>query len=177
VSRSLIIVIAGALAALLCGCAGYRHGATLSHPELKSVAIGEIRNASQTPHLETYLRQHLAEQFSADGTLRLVSVDDADCIVIAEVADFEIAGIAETRIASAREEQRINRSTAFRSDVSVNWRLDLPNAATPLLKPRKTVGRGIYPERLDQAQAQQAGLKQATHDAARQIVSAVTEGW
>ena len=175
-SRVFSIIAVGGLALLLSGCAGYRQG-TLSHPDLKSVAIGEIRNASQTPHLETYLRQHLAERFSADGTLRLVSLEDADCVVVAEVASYDIAGIAERRVASSEEEQRINRTTSFRSDVRVNWRLDIPDAKQPLLKPRKTVGRGTFPERLDPTQAQQAGLKQATYDAARQIVSAVTEGW
>ena len=164
------------LAALVTGCAGYRQG-SLVHPDLKTVAIGEIRNASSVPHLEIYLRQHLAEQFSSDGTLRLTNLDDADCIIIAEVKDFDVAGIAETRVDSPDDDQRINRSTAFRANVRVHWRLDVANGSRPLLAPRETVGRGVYPERLDYVQAQERGLKQATYDAAQQIVVAVTEGW
>ena len=79
--RSLLLSAVLLSALLLPGC-GYHLG-SIAHPQIKTVAVADVKNETYEVMAATLLRNILTERFQFDNSLKLTSMDKADCIVYA----------------------------------------------------------------------------------------------
>ncbi len=90
-----VILLAGAVAWLACGCAGYRLGPTSGAPAReKSVYVVPFHNATMEPRLGEALTQALRKRLSQEGTFRLVTRRPADVTVSGTLAKYERHAVA-----------------------------------------------------------------------------------
>ena len=60
---------------------GYYHMGSMMHPQIKTIAISTIRNDTREPLLTELARTQIAARFQSDNSLKLVSKEEADCIL------------------------------------------------------------------------------------------------
>jgi hypothetical protein len=165
------------LMALFAGGCGYHHG-SLMHPQLKTIAIGTVDNQTGDPRLAMYVRQRLPEALQKDGSLRLVSSrDEADCVVHTAIKKYKVKSIGEVEAESGEDRQRFNRTSIFGVSVAIDYQLEIPSRAEPLLPVKEVNGEAEYSELADASRVREDGLRQAIYQAAEQIVSGITEAW
>jgi outer membrane lipopolysaccharide assembly protein LptE/RlpB len=63
-------------------------------PDIKTVAIPVFGNRTTKPAVETEMTRALADAFTTDGRLRVVSRDVADALLEGEVTSYELLSIA-----------------------------------------------------------------------------------
>ena len=155
---------------LLSGC-GYKLG-YISHPQLSTVAVAPVGNDTLSYNAAAILRQKLTEVFTTDGSMKLKSLSKADCIVYAKI----------TKISYAESSGRLSDDDDFLPDewkvtAEVEFSVVLPGRAKPLIGPKKISGSAEFIRDADLENARTNGLNQALFDAARTVVSNVTEAW
>ena len=156
---------------LLPGC-GYHLG-SISHPQIKTVAIADVKNETYEVLAGTLLRNILAERFQFDNSLKLTSMDKADCIVYARVVNISNSGIS-WNFNSKVEDYRANE---YRLSVVVQYTVLMPGRAKPLVPQSIASGSSLYLFALDPAIGRVGALKQALLRVSNQIVVATTEAW
>ena len=156
---------------VLCGC-GYSF-TSLTHPPLESVAVAPVTNETLSYNASAVLRQKLTELFTVDGSMKLKTVQSADCIVYARIlkVNFRELGISSTNDDDdfLPEEWKVT--------VSVEFSVVIPGRAKPLIGPKTVTGTAEFVNGNDLETARLNGVKQALFSAAGTIVSNLTEAW
>lgn len=80
------------LLACVSGC-GYRVG-SLMHPQIRTVAVAPVVNETIAYNVSAEVRGLLCEAFMTDGSLKLVDMSKADCIVYARVLGVNFSEIS-----------------------------------------------------------------------------------
>ncbi len=80
---------------------GYRVG-SLMHPQIKTVAIADVKNETTEVLASAIMRKLLAERFQFDNSLKIVSLDKADCIVYCRIKGIENQGFPGTAMTTTR---------------------------------------------------------------------------
>lgn len=153
------------------GC-GY-HVGSISHPQIKTVAIAEVKNETYEVLAAALLRDILAERFQFDNSLKLTSVEKADCIVYARVTNVSNSSVS-WRYNSKVDDYRANE---YRLSVQVEYLVRMPGRAQPLVPKSSASGSSLYLFSHDPAIGRVSALKQALLRVSNQIVSATTEAW
>ena len=164
---SAVLVSAG----FLQGC-GYHLG-SLCHPQIKTVAIAEVKNETYEVLAAALLRDLLAERFQFDNSLKLTSLDKADCIVYARVLSVTNHNVS-WRYNSKVDDYRANE---YRLSVSVEYLVRIPGRGQPLVAKSVATGSSQYLFSHDPAIGRLSALKQALLRVSNSIVSATTEAW
>ncbi len=157
---------------LFASSCGYRTG-SLMHPQIKTVAIADVKNDTTEVLASTIMRKILAERFQFDNSLKVVSMEDADCIVYCRIKKVQNQGISW---ASTDSDQTF-RPSEFRLTVTVEFSVQVPGQAMPLVPLSSTDGTATYQYLADPAIGRQDGLQQACLKIANNIVSSTTEAW
>ena len=71
---------------------GYHMG-TMMHPQIKTVAIAEVRNETREVLAGTIMRKQLAERFQFDNSLKITTPEKADCIVMCRILNIRNIGV------------------------------------------------------------------------------------
>ena len=165
----LILVLLGGV--LLPGC-GYQVG-SLTHPQLKTIAIADVKNETYEVLGSALLRNILAERFQFDNSLKLAPMDRADCIVYTRILQVENSDIKLRNTG----DQKNYFPSEYRMTVTVEYTVRMPGKAQPLV-PSSTVSEScIYQYTYDPAIGRAGGLKQCFLRVANHIVNATTEAW
>lgn len=176
---------AGVAAALMlalglgAGCQGY-HQASLMHPQIHSIAIGEFRNETPDAGLTVHLRQKLADQFMTDGSIAIKGRERADVVVQGRITGMSSGGLAANRRArEARDQDNRDayQTTVYEATVAVEYEVVMPGLRRPVLDKREVKGKAEYASLPDFAVARDEAMRRAVQDAAQQIALAITEGW
>ncbi|MCI6287264.1 MAG: LPS assembly lipoprotein LptE [Lentisphaeria bacterium] len=167
---SACLLIAG-LSTLISSC-GYRVG-SLMHPQIKTIAIADIKNESSEPLGSALLRNILAERFQFDNSLKLTSLSKADCILYAR-----IMGITNSSVTwRSTDNEQTYRPNEFSISVAVEFTVLIPGQAKPLVERHILSSSATYLFTNDPAIGRQNGLKQAFLRVSDSIVRATTEAW
>ena len=166
---SVILVSAG----FLPGC-GY-HVGSITHPQIKSVAIADVKNETYEVLAAALLRSILAERFQFDNSLKLTSMEKADCIVYARVTRVSNNSISWTYNSKTDDENY--RANEYQLTVTVEYLVRMPGRGQPLVPKSIAVGSSNYLFSHDPAIGRVSALKQAMLRISNQIVSATTEAW
>lgn len=153
------------------GC-GYHLG-SIAHPQIKTVAIADVKNETYEVLAATLLRNVLAERFQFDNSLKLTSMDKADCIVYARVMNVSNSSVV-WRYNRKDEDYRAHE---YRISVNVEYIVRIPGRAEPLVPKSSVSGSSLYLFSHDPAIGRVSALKQALLRISDQIVSSTTEAW
>lgn len=162
-----LLVLLGALS----GC-GYRLG-SMMHPQIKTIAIGDVVNETTAYNVSVQLQQLLSEQFQLDGSLKVVTRPRADCIVYARILSVGYVEIASR----AYIEDGVYQPQQWQTRVNVEFSVVIPGNKEPLIE--RTVVNGIsnFQVQADLEVNRQRSIMMACRDAAQKIVQNTTEAW
>ena len=158
------------LLACVSGC-GYRVG-SLMHPQIRTVAVAPVVNETIAYNVSAEVRGLLCEAFMTDGSLKLVDMSKADCIVYARVR-----GVNFSEISWATKSNDFDVPNQWRVSLFIEYSVVIPGQAKPLLTARKASGSADFQTGADQEIGRRNGIRQAAYAAAKNVVSGVTEGW
>jgi len=156
---------------ILCGC-GYHMG-SMMHPQIKTIAISDIRNDTREPLLTAVVRNQLAEAFQFDNSLSLKQKDEADCILYCRIISAETRTIRE----SSTDNDRTYRPSEFRITLNAEFMVKIPGKSEPLIKLRPVSGSANYQYNADPNVGKYYGMRQAAYNLSRLIVEYTTEAW
>jgi hypothetical protein len=160
------------------GCA-YRLG-SLMHPQIETVAIDTVANLTDQPQLTAQFKDRLAMQFLQDGSVRISTPDQADAVVrgcVVSVSTERLAS-AERRDDDERDaDSEAYQTTVYRTTVVVEYELRQPGRASPVIPLTPVRGSADFAGLPDLEIARQAALAQAVNDAAKAVVTGITEAW
>ena len=158
-------------AVFLPGC-GYHLG-SIAHPQIKTVAIADVKNETFEVLASALLRNTLAERFQFDNSLKLTTLDKADCIVYARIVNIYNHNVT-WRYNSRSDEFKAND---FRISVTVEYVVRIPGRAQPLVPKNTVTSSTLYLFTHDPAIGRFSALKQAMLRVSDLIVNATTEAW
>lgn len=159
----------------LSGC-GYRIG-NLGHPQLKSIAVAPVVNETLSYNLAAQTRNMLCERITTDGTMKLVGESTADCILYARVMDVKFSESASSSTSRSRDGWDQYTPTQWLVKISIEYSLVIPGRFTPLIDKRMVSGSAYFMAGPDLESARANGTRQAAYDAAKKLVSDITEVW
>ncbi len=151
---------------------GYHMG-SMMHPQIKTIAIAEIRNDTKEPLFTKIMRQQLAEQVQVDGSLKLVSQSEADCILYCQIQDIDTISIRE----DSDDGQENYRPSEFRVRITGSFQVLIPGQSKPLIPRRQISASADYQYESDPQIVRFQGLKQAAKRFASLAIQYTTEAW
>jgi hypothetical protein len=160
------------------GCQ-YQVGSVM-HPQVHSVAVGTISNATAEPTFTAILRGKLAEEFMRDGSLTVTDSKRADAIVDGEIVKCRTRKLARAKVRDEREradDKDAWQTVVYRAEVVVKYRVRVPGYKNPLLAESEVTGHADFSRFPDVSIPRQTAFRQALRDAALQITANVTEAW
>lgn len=169
--RSFVVAVVSALPLLFCGC-GYRMG-SLMHPQIKTVAVAPVVNETLAYNAAAQVRSLLCERFQTDGSLKLVDEKTADCIVYARVTGFGFSAVTWSKTSDDDKFE----PNQWRASITIEYSVMLPGRAKPLISKRMADGSANFMSGPDLEIARNSALRQSSLEAAKKIVSSVTEAW
>jgi len=158
--------------AILLNSCGYNIG-SIMHPQIKTIAIAPVKNDTAEPDVSAWLRQSLAEQFELDGSLKVKSIQEADCVLYARIVNVKTEGTSF----SSFDGNQTFQPAEFDVSVTVEYTVIVPSRTTPLIELREVIGETKYQVAADHFVSRRRGVQQACREAARKAVIYVTEAW
>ena len=168
-----------ALCFLVLGCAlsgvscGYYHMGSMMHPQIKTIAISTIRNDTKEPLLTELARTQIAARFQSDNSLKLVSKEDADCILYVRLVDV---ATSVSRYNPGYEEDEY-RPAEFHLTLNAEMEVLIPGRSEPLIRKRTVSGSANYQYNVDPQVGKYYGMRLACFDLGGEIVQYTTEAW
>ena len=171
-SKLAAIFLAAASLLIFGSSCGYHLG-SMAHPQLKTIAIAPVKNDTLEPMAADIMRQQLCEQFQVDGSLKLVSLQEADIILyckISKVANKDISWHSTDR-------QVTYRPFMFTLEITSEFSVVMPGRGEPVIPSRGVSETATYEITADPEQGRSNGVKQACYNSARKMVEYTVEAW
>ena len=127
------LVFCCVLSAVLSGC---YHMGSMMHPQIKTIAISTIRNDTKEPLLTELARTQIAARFQSDNSLKLVSKEEADCILYVRL----VSVTSTMRRYNPGVEEDEYRPAEFHVSLSAEMEVLIPGRSEPLIKKRTVSG-------------------------------------
>ena len=168
-----------ALCVLVLGCAlsgvscGYYHMGSMMHPQLKTIAISTIRNDTREPLLTELARTQIAARFQNDNSLKLVSKEEADCILYVRLVDV-VTSVSRYNPGYEEDEYR---PAEFHLTLNAEMEVLIPGRSEPLIRKRTVSGYANYQYNVDPQVGKYYGMRLACFDLGGEIVQYTTEAW
>lgn len=153
------------------GC-GY-HWGSIAHPQIKTIAIAPVTNDTLEYNVSAEMRGMLAEQFMVDGSLRVVSLEEADCVIYCIVKKLETASTGE----DSRDNEMTYRPAQWALEMTAEFQVIIPGRAKPLIPLTTVYGYSTYQVTADNETGRRRGVMMACRDLACHMVTSVTEAW
>lgn len=158
---------------LFTGC-GYRIGArSMMHPQVKSIAVAEIKNDTLEMLAASVMRQQLCERFQFDGGLTLKNLGSSDCVLYGKITSVTNRTIRE----DSMNNDVTYRPAEFQITVRLEYTVLIPGRGEPLIPKRIVSGSANYQILADPAVSRANALKQACYNTAKLAVEYTTEAW
>ena len=159
------------LAFLFAGCAGYQLGpATPGYlRQVHTIAVPTFSNTTLVPRIEVLVTGTVIKQFQQDGTFRIVNADAADAIL-----KGEIVGVNRNPARSVRG--NVLSTTEFSLTMTVKYNL-VGRDGKPLGAGGAASGGTSFFVGQDVNTDERQAMPLAAEELARNLVSALSEGW
>ena len=164
---------------LVLGCAlsgvscGYYHMGSMMHPQIKTIAISTIRNDTREPLLTELARMQIAARFQSDNSLKLVSKEEADCILYVRLVDV-VTSVSRYNPGYEEDEYR---PAEFHLTLNAEMEVLIPGRSEPLIRKRTVSGYANYQYNVDPQVGKYYGMRLACFDLGGEIVQYTTEAW
>ena len=151
------------------GCAGYQLGSTLP-PGIRTVHVPIVINETNEPDVESETTRALIQELQKEGSLRVVSEDQADLVLQVKVRHVTTDAIRYRRDrATTGSEYRM----LMQADISVVRRAD----KSVFLERADVAGEATFVLAGDLRTGKRNALPIAARDLSHDIVEAVVESW
>ncbi|MCK5835202.1 MAG: hypothetical protein KAG98_05690 [Lentisphaeria bacterium] len=162
----------------LSACRGYHIG-NLKHPDIDSIAVMPLENESNRPQLSIDVQSGLRVAIQGDGTYKLKNSKEADCIIYAKVLSGRTIGVGTTYRADSKDNDDGNNygTTMYKYEITVEYTVLLPGQNRPLIKTAVVTGENRFSAMPDIEQSRAMAARIAAEDAAKTIISSITEAW
>lgn len=153
----------------LTSCAGYRLGSQLP-ADIRTVHVFIARNLTDEPLLENDVTRAVLSQLARDGSLRVVSEDEADALLFIEITGYQSQAIGFDARNRARPDE-------FRLLLQANTILTRRSSGATLVRSGTLEGRSTFSLVGDLTTSRRTALPSASEDLARRLVATITEAW
>ncbi|HMH49290.1 MAG TPA: LptE family protein [Candidatus Acidoferrum sp.] len=163
-----VAALAVVLVTLACAGCGYSLRGNLP-AHIKTVAVPIFQNRTPVPAVENFLTNAVVNAFSANGRLRVTTVDRADAILDGEITSYVLQSIAYDAAANIRQ---------FRLTVTLNLRFRDVRRNEVLFQRTGFADRADFAVPGTVAETittSESALQQAATDIARSVVSFAVE--
>ena len=171
--KNLALCVLASCCILFAASCGYYHMGSMMHPQIQTIAISTIRNDTREPLLTELARQQIAARFQSDNSLKLVSKDEADCILYVRLVSVSNS----MRRYKPSYEDDDYRPAEFHISVSAEMEVLIPGRSEPLIRKRTVSGSSNYEYNVDPQVGKYYGMRQACFELGGQIVEYTTEAW
>ena len=171
--KTLAVLLLASCCILFAASCGYYHMGSMMHPQIQTIAISTIRNDTREPLLTELARQQIAAQFQSDNSLKLVSKEEADCILYVRLVSVSTSML---RYKPSYEDDDY-RPAEFHVDLKAEMEVLIPGRSEPLIRKRSVSGSSNYQYNVDPQVGKYYGMRQACFDLGSQIVEYTTEAW
>ena len=170
-SKLLLLVLA---VSFLAGCSGYQVG-HIMHPQIKTIAIGKIKNETDQPRLALFMKEKLKERFMQDASVKVVRLDqNPDIILNGKVVRYRVNFSGTV---SQDEEDEDNGFFANISSASIEFAYDVKTRKHWDVRKGRVSGSSEFTEIIDQLEEKRNALRRAAYEAAKETVIQITEAW
>jgi len=152
----------------------------VTHPQIRSLAVGTFANDTRESSATAALRGRIAEKVSTEPGLQLAEPDQADAIVEGRILKITQKQLARAKVRKERDREDDSdayQTVLYRMDVTVEYQVRIPGYDKPFVQRREVVGQADMGRWPDQQVYRANALGLALADAAGQIVASVTEAW
>lgn len=149
------------------------HVGSLMPPGVDTIAIAPVENNTVEFNVSAEMRQLLSEQFMLDGSLKVVSLEEADCIIYTKITDVAFREVSR----DSSDHDMLYLPQEWEVRLQAEFSVIIPGNARQLVRPRKISGTANFQAQADLEVNRRRGIQQAARDAARTIVSYTTEAW
>jgi hypothetical protein len=153
----------------LTGCAGYQLGSMLP-PDIKTVSVPTFANKTREPLLEVECTQAALREFQKDGSLQVVSADQADALLTCTILSFELQPVAYRRDIQ-------NAAQQYRMIIYASLVLERRSDHKVLAQNPRVRGQYVFDMTGDLTSSKAIALPETAKDLAHQIVEKVVEAW
>ena len=153
------------------GC-GYHLGSVM-HPQVNTIAIAPIKNETLEEWATPCMRQALAEQFELDNSLKVKTVEEADCVLYGRVTKIRTTGIGF----DSTNNQQTYTPAEFGLEITFEFNVIIPGRSKSLINTRRVTGVAAYQVTADNEIARRRGIQMACRDAAQKAVIYTVEAW
>lgn len=173
------LLLLALFSAVLTGCLSSYQDSSLMHPQVKTIAIAPIKNQTFKPNLNRYCMLSATPAFQNDGSLKVSKENNADCILYATVTDYKVHGFGTSYRGSQKngDDEKNYGSTSYKAFVTIQFTVLLPGNEKPLITTRSVMGDARFNGLGDVEVSKRRALKQASDDAVKKMVAAITEAW
>ena len=158
---------------LLLSSCGYYHMGSMMHPQIKTIAISAIRNDTREPLLTELARAQIAARFQSDNSLKLVSKEEADCILYVRLVKVD----SSMRRYNPGYEEDEYRPAEFYLRLTAEMEVLIPGRSEPLISKRTVSAGANYQYNVDPQVGKYYGMRQACFNLGGEIVEYTTEAW
>jgi hypothetical protein len=171
VKKVLICTAIPLICLIVSGC-GYHMGSVM-HPQVQTIAIAPIKNETLEEFATPCMRQALAEQFQIDNSLKLKTVEEADCVMYGRITKIQTTGIG---FDSTNNEQTYTPAE-FALEITFEFTVIIPGRSKFLINTREVTGFAAYQVNADNEIARRRGIQMACRAAAEKAVVYTVEAW
>jgi hypothetical protein len=170
-SKIILLLI---VACFLSGCSSYTIG-SLMHPQIKTIAIGKIKNVTDQPRLSLFMKEKLKERFMQDASVKVVRLDqNPDIILTGKVVKYR-ASFSGT--VSQDEEDEENGLFARISSVTITFQYDVKTKKDWDVVSGTVSESSEFTEVIDQLEEKRNALRRAAYEVSKEVVVQITEAW
>jgi len=166
-----ITYILPVLALVLGGCAGYHVGPV--QPKymggIKTLAVPSFKNETLIPRIEVLAADAVIRQIQQDGTYQVVSRDRSDAVL-----EGTILSVTRGSLRSLRE--NVLTTTEFSVTVQIKYNL-VRRESGEEIESRTVSGTTTFYTGEDPNEGERQAIPIAIQDAAKRMVSQISEGW
>ena len=158
-------------AGFLAGCAGYTLGPVppTYMKGVHRVAVPVFKNGTIRPDIEALATTVLIRQIQQDGTYEVTGVDQADAVVLGNIASVD-------RTKARTLQGNVLASSEFILRVAIDFRVEKAGTAD-VVGQRSFEGATSFFVGNDTASQERQAIPLAVEDAAVQFTSYLSEGW
>ncbi len=174
----LVTLLLCSAAFLLQSCRGYKIG-EIKHPQIDSIAIAPVKNATSRAKLSIDLQAGLRMAIQGDGTYKLKDAKVSDCIVHAKIIKGITQGVGTSYRSGDKEDNDSSNfgTTMYKYLIDIEYTVLIPGRNRPLIETTVVTGESRFTALADIEQARALAAKRAANDVAKKIISNITEAW
>lgn len=166
--RTMSILAAATISAILSGCANYQLGTTLP-PHLRSVSVDTFKNLSEEPQIETTITSATLSEFQRDGQLKVRDADEADILLTGEILNYRLDPVRADR-------NNPKKTKEYKAIVSMRIHA-FERATGKKVTEQNVTGSKTFEATGDLMTARRNVLPEVARELGRKVVDAVISAW